>query len=479
MSILERVEDALIRRSKESKLDSSVQSLIVCNLVVIVWAVIEKWSIFTLMWIYWTQSVSIGIFCFIRMLTLKKFSTKNFQGGGSGKPLAATTLTKIHTSIFFLFHYGGFHLAYAAFLVAPGKSAEPVPVVLAGTLFFVNQFFSFVYNRERHGLRRLNIGKLMFFPYMRIIPMHVTIFAAQLLREKYDVALDGRLTLALFLLLKTVADVVMYIKQLRGFADWPSRKLDDAGPLVQALTGKDRHRKFAEKIHIQMKKAYVSKHVYQIADPKDFPHLNLRYYRKKAKELRSQGFTMLGDIEDVTLSQIHPQFRTFIRCLVSQDGTIEAGIYYLSSKETPKMLRLLDSTLSAKIIILKTELSNGCFLLTTNATETFSTAPRIFVQYSPSDTCVIDLLDTHERRIEEYKAQKPEIHAISVCSLQKAIDSANRQNMILAAYGKAIPGILWEINKIAERDYRGITEEDVVYELRKPRDSQGDHERHR
>ena len=75
MSISGQEQDLMAARHKSPESDLTIRSLIASNLVVIVWALIEKWSIVTIMWIYWTQSVTIGIFWFIKMLTLKNFST--------------------------------------------------------------------------------------------------------------------------------------------------------------------------------------------------------------------------------------------------------------------------------------------------------------------------------------------------------------------------------------------------------------------
>jgi hypothetical protein len=465
-----------VMRGKGSKSDLTVQSLIASNLVVVIWALIEKWPIFAIMWIYWIQSASIGIFWFIKMISLKKFTTKGFYSGN--QPVKQTEGAKIFTSIFFLIHYGGFHVAYASFLAGTDKSVEPVPIILAGAIFFVNQLFSFFYNMKREREERPNLGKLMFFPYARIVPMHVTVMVASILRDK-ETNLAGGITLVVFLLLKTVADVVMYIQQLRGFSDWPSRKLDDAGPLVQLLTGKDRVRKYAEKIYVQMKDAYAGKHEYKIVEAKHFPHLYLKYYTRTAEDLKAKGFAILGDIEDTTLSQLLPQFRTFVRYLVNKDGTIAAGIYYIFSTGCPKILHIANSALSSKIVELQTEFSNGCFVVTTNATETLSTTPRILVKYVPPDTSVDDLLEIHNKRLKEYAAEKPELCPVCIHSPEEAINSVNRQNMIFSAYGKSIPTILWEINKIAENNFQGISMEHIVYEMRKLRDSEGHHKGHR
>jgi len=50
-----------------------------------------------------------------------------------------------------------------------------------------------------------NIGTMMFFPYLRIIPMHLTIIFGS------DYAKGSSGALILFLVLKTIADLIMHM----------------------------------------------------------------------------------------------------------------------------------------------------------------------------------------------------------------------------------------------------------------------------
>jgi hypothetical protein len=204
----------------------SVWSLIASNLLIIIWALISQWSVFVIMWIYWAQSVGIGIVWFIKLISLKDFTTKDFKI--SDRPVAPSLSTKIKVSLFFPFHYGLFHLVYAMFLAGfsaslakDGESIESLPIVIGGVIFLANQLFSFFYNIESDRSQKPNIGKLMFFPYSRIFPMHITVMAVPVLRAM-GFGVDGSLFLILFLLLKTFADMTMHIRQLQGFADKPA-----------------------------------------------------------------------------------------------------------------------------------------------------------------------------------------------------------------------------------------------------------------
>ena len=53
-------------------------------------------------------------------------------------------------------------------------------------------------------------------PYLRIIPMHITIIGASILEDKLNISLEHTLVVVLFLVLKTIADVSMYINIRQG-----------------------------------------------------------------------------------------------------------------------------------------------------------------------------------------------------------------------------------------------------------------------
>ena len=200
---MERTES--INLTRHAGTDRSMVVLLLSNLVTIVLAVYQHWDVFVLMWIYWGQSVIIGYFNVRRIMDLKEFSTDGFRiNNRSVKP---TPETQRQTAIFFALHYGIFHLGYLVFLSVDTKVAGGFPlfyVLLCIGVFYLNHRFSYHYNREQEQDRVPNIGSIMFFPYIRIIPMHLMIVAG--------VSVFGGSTgaLIIFLLLKTAADAAMH-----------------------------------------------------------------------------------------------------------------------------------------------------------------------------------------------------------------------------------------------------------------------------
>ena len=127
----------------------STLSLIFSNLLVIFFALVDKLSAYDVLWVYWLQSVIIGIFNFIRMITLKEFSTEGFKQGN--KQALPTKATKISSAVFFLFHYGFFHFVYAMFLMgfsdftqSGSQSSGTSYFIYSAGMFFISYLIEFI-----------------------------------------------------------------------------------------------------------------------------------------------------------------------------------------------------------------------------------------------------------------------------------------------------------------------------------------------
>ncbi len=192
--------------SNQFQSDRSVVPLLLSNFLTIAWALFEEWRILDVMLVYWVQSVVIGYFNYHRIMDLKEFSTENFTI--NNKQPVPTPETKRRVAVFFAMHYGAFHAAYLAFILnrESGEiSLSSIGIIVCIVAFVVNHRYSYRYNKERDSQRVPNIGTIMFFPYARIVPMHLTIGLAASLNS------ESTMALLIFLLLKTGADVIMHM----------------------------------------------------------------------------------------------------------------------------------------------------------------------------------------------------------------------------------------------------------------------------
>ena len=148
-----------------------------------------------------------------RIRSLKAFSTEGFTI--NGKQPDETPATKRKTAFFFLVHYGFFHVVYFIFLNIQhpfGALPEYDWVFLSLCIlgFVGSHFYSYRYNATRDFRdRKPNIGSLMFYPYLRILPMHLTIVIGA--------GSTGVASLLMFMMLKTLADMGMHVVEHRLF----------------------------------------------------------------------------------------------------------------------------------------------------------------------------------------------------------------------------------------------------------------------
>jgi hypothetical protein len=152
-----------------------------------------------IIWIYWIQSVIIGLFNFADLLTIKNYDTADFKMQdkvvkGNEKGCAAW---------FFLAHYGFFHFVYMIFLaISYHRNLNSRMILLGAAVFFLEVLMSFRQKKMIESTIKLKLGTLFVLPYLRIIPMHLTILAPAFLNLQPSIV---------FVILKAFADIVFYI----------------------------------------------------------------------------------------------------------------------------------------------------------------------------------------------------------------------------------------------------------------------------
>jgi hypothetical protein len=197
-----------------------VISLIFANIVTIALAIIGNWDVATVMFIYWAQSIIIGIFSVISILGADTESLrKNLQKpiderGGTDKITSQLAwLYKCLLAGFFTVHYGLFHWGYYSVIMGSGlfgtvNVADP-GIWLSCGLFFANHLYSHLTYRHKGPRDFRYVNEQFFTPYRRIIPMHLTIIFGSIVILVLEVlGFTSTLpVLVLFLLLKMYSDI--------------------------------------------------------------------------------------------------------------------------------------------------------------------------------------------------------------------------------------------------------------------------------
>lgn len=155
----------------------------------------------TLVFLYWGQSVLIGFFNFVDILTVKDIIPGSITM--NDKPLDNSSSAKGCAAVFFAVHYGLFHFVYLIFIAVDSKLNVDFHFVLIGlAAFSLNLIIQFIRQKQWEATNTVNLGAMFMLPYLRIIPMHLMILGPMFLHWKGS---------TIFLVLKTVADIIMYL----------------------------------------------------------------------------------------------------------------------------------------------------------------------------------------------------------------------------------------------------------------------------
>jgi len=206
-----------------------VITLLCSNIITIVLAVAGNWDAATVLFIYWAQSIIIGIFTVISLIRadtaaltadISQSAEGNVSVGMMNRYFAR--YYKYFIAGFFTFHYGLFHVVYYEFIVDSGffgvvDFSSPEVWASCG-LFFVNHLYSSLYYRHDERKGGGYIAEEFTYPYSRISPMHLTIiFGAIIVSVLSAAGIESTLpVVVLFLVLKVYADLIMHIKKHAG-----------------------------------------------------------------------------------------------------------------------------------------------------------------------------------------------------------------------------------------------------------------------
>jgi len=194
-----------MQKEKINFLDPSLIFLILANLTTLILAVLENWSIETLLWIYWYQSLIIGFFYIIKIATAKiqgpilkptKKQIKNMTSdelylGRFLNTLNRTEISparhKIETIATFVLFFGAIYAAFyyilthKIFSIDSGISiyqANSFFLLSAIGVFFLNHLFSFIYNfiiKKERNFTQKTLGGLAVQPIIRTVPFILSI----------------------------------------------------------------------------------------------------------------------------------------------------------------------------------------------------------------------------------------------------------------------------------------------------------------
>lgn len=202
--------------------EPSVKGLLAANVLTVVLVVLDNWDLGFALVVFWWQNVIIGIFNVIKILTYPEEFMKGATIRQGGTPVLsgekAVRTAKVFLAGFFAVHYGFFHFGYYSFIGHYFKTVSAGLVFLSIVAFALQEGYALL-SGARRGERPADLGRLFFFPYIRIFPMHIIIIVgtmimlvfAGLFGEKAGTMIGEKIVLVVFLVLKIKADIQMHL----------------------------------------------------------------------------------------------------------------------------------------------------------------------------------------------------------------------------------------------------------------------------
>jgi len=172
---------------------------------------------------------------------------------------------------------------------------------------------------------------------------------------------------------------------------------------------------------------YGEPHELARVSPAAFPEADLEFYDRARSAFERRGYRWVADVEDLTLTRIYPQNRTFLRLFVDAGSMIRASVYHLHPRGVVlSMLQLVQLyPRHLRVIELVSEVQ-GVFLVTSN-------------------THGVDRLDEivkrHELRITELLRAHPERSPVHYEGYEDVLGSMARAHVAMARHRQKLGGL--------------------------------------
>jgi len=252
---------------------------------------------------------------------------------------------------------------------------------------------------------------------------------------------------ASWIVVVVVGFVVLYLlSELATFG------LNSGVDQLEAAAKARQYREGAKKIRDEMRSLFVADHEYAIRERVDPPvrGLDAALYREFSAWSEGKGLRWRGDVEDLTATRVHPKLRSAMRVATLDDGSISAAAYHIRVRGVTRlMLRLLGQPTDHRVVEMETELSDGRFLSTTNASAAALLDPppqllRELVPGLPWDA----MLERHKERVAAALAATSGLSVVPAATIQEVLAAQGRQNVVQAKWREGRSVTVDELRRI-------------------------------
>ncbi|MCA9677164.1 MAG: hypothetical protein H6709_03905 [Kofleriaceae bacterium] len=187
---------------------------------------------------------------------------------------------------------------------------------------------------------------------------------------------------------------------------------------------------------------FSGEHDYEPTSPERFPHADLGFYDRVERELGAMGFRKVGDVEDLTLSRVYPDRRTFVRLLVDDGALIRAGAFHLRARGglTGLLGTLGVVPRDVYVVELVTEVQRGRFLVTapTRGLDRLDPPPEAEVERLRPGTPLAELVARHRERVGAHLRRHTTGAPVEVRDLDGVLASVQRGHVVASAHRQRI-----------------------------------------
>ncbi len=189
---------------------------------------------------------------------------------------------------------------------------------------------------------------------------------------------------------------------------------------------------------------YGEPHELVRVSPAAFPEADLDFYDRARKELEGRKYRWIADVEDLTMSRIYPQNRTFLRLFVDAGEMIRASAYHLHPRGVVisllQLVQLFPRHL--RVVELVSEIQ-GTFLVTSNThgVERLEPPPEARVERMPLSSTIAEVVTRHEARITELLRAHPERAPVSFGAFEDILGSMARAHVVMARHRQKVGGL--------------------------------------
>jgi len=189
---------------------------------------------------------------------------------------------------------------------------------------------------------------------------------------------------------------------------------------------------------------YGEPHELAKIDAREFPEADLAFYDRAREQFEKRGYRYLADVEDLTMSRIYPENRTFLRLFTDAGGMIRASVYHLRPRGVVVSLLQLVQLFprNLRVIELVTEV-RGTFIVTANThgIDRLEPPPEARIERIYEEHAVVDLSDCRARPATELLKAHPERTPICFESFDDVVASIARAHVAMARHRRAVGGI--------------------------------------